>query len=128
MPNEATRKRTGRDRRNGSARPAGSHRDRDRCPVCSPQWIVLPCATRTAWFQDNIPIEPIRFISGASPTALLFQIARFDTFVLPEDAQAAFDAASSPKEVFYYDTGHSLNPQAGLDRYAWLAKHIGIDP
>jgi dienelactone hydrolase len=86
------------------------------------------CAQRTAWFQDNIPIEPIRFISGASPTALLFQIAKFDTFVLPEDAQAAFDAASSPKEVLYYDTGHSLNPQAGPDRYAWLAKHIGIDP
>jgi dienelactone hydrolase len=86
------------------------------------------CAQRTAWFQDNIPIEPIRFISGASPTALLFQIARFDTFVLPEDAQAAYDAASSPKEVLYYDTGHSLNPQAGLDRYAWLAKHIGVDP
>ncbi len=86
------------------------------------------CAQRTAWFQDNIPIEPIRFISGASPTALLFQIARFDSFVLPEDAQAAFDAASSPKEVLYYDTGHSLNPQASLDRYAWLAKHIGIDP
>ena len=67
------------------------------------------CATRTAWFQDNLPIEPIRFISGASPTALLFQIARFDTAVLPEDAQAAYDAASSPKEVLYYDTGHGLN-------------------
>jgi dienelactone hydrolase len=86
------------------------------------------CAARTAWFRDNVPIEPIRFISGASPTALLFQIARFDTFVLPEDAQAAFDAASSPKEALYYDTGHAISPQAGPDRYAWLATQIGIDP
>ena len=39
------------------------------------------CANRSAWFAENVPIEPIRFISGASPTALLFQIARFDTAV-----------------------------------------------
>ena len=86
------------------------------------------CAARNAWLRDNVPIEPIRFIPGASPTALLFQIGRFDTVVLLQDAQAVYDAASSPKEVLYYDTGHSLNTQAGLDRYAWLAKQIGIDP
>jgi dienelactone hydrolase len=86
------------------------------------------CAARNAWLRDNVPIEPIRFISGAAPTALLFQIGRFDPFVLPEDAQAAFDAASSPKEVLYYDSGHALPPQAALDRLDWLATHIGIDP
>jgi uncharacterized protein len=89
---------------------------------------AVSCATRNAWFRDNTPIEGIRFIPGASPTALLFQIARFDTAVLPEDAQAAYDAASSPKEVLHYDTGHALNPQAGMDRYAWLARQVGIDP
>jgi uncharacterized protein len=89
---------------------------------------AVSCATRNAWFRDNTPIEGIRFIPGASPTALLFQIARFDTAVLPEDAQAAYDAASSPKAALYYDTGHAFNPQAGTDRYAWLAKQLGIDP
>jgi len=89
---------------------------------------TVPCATRTAWFRDNTPIEGIRFIPGASPTALLFQIARFDTAILPEDAQAAYDAASSPKEVLYYDTGHALDPQAVMDRFAWLARQVGIDP
>jgi len=87
----------------------------------------LSCATRNAWFRNMVPIEPIRYISGASPTALLFQIARFDTAVLPDDAQAAYDAASSPKEVLYYDSGHGLTPQAPGDRYAWLARQIGID-
>jgi dienelactone hydrolase len=89
---------------------------------------TVSCATRNAWFRDNTPIEPIRFISGASPTALLFQIARYDAAVLLEDAQAAYDAASSPREALYYDTGHGLNPQATADRFAWLHKQIGIDP
>ena len=88
----------------------------------------IPCATRSAWFRDNVPIEPIRFIPGASPTALLFQIARFDMAVPPEDAQAAYDAASSPKEALYYDSGHALPPQAAADRHVWLAKQIGTDP
>ena len=89
---------------------------------------TVSCAARTAWFQENTPIEPIRFIPGASPTALLFQIARLDNAVPLEDAEAAYDAASSPKEVGYYDTGHSLNPQATTDRYNWLRTQIGIDP
>ena len=89
---------------------------------------TLPCATRNAWFRDNVPIEPIRFIPGAAPTALLFQIARFDTAVPLEDAQAVYDAASSPKEVLYYDTGHGVSPQATIDRFNWLARQIGIDP
>jgi hypothetical protein len=34
-------------------------------------------------------------------------------------------AASDPKKVRYYDTGHDLNdPKALEDRYNWLAKHI----
>jgi len=36
-------------------------------------------------------------------------------------------AASDPKKVLYYDTGHDLNdPQALEDRYDWLVKHINI--
>src|SRR5918992_1016231 len=33
----------------------------------------LSCATRASWFRDMAPIEPIRFIAHASPTALLLQ-------------------------------------------------------
>ncbi|MDF1503453.1 carboxypeptidase regulatory-like domain-containing protein [Roseisolibacter sp. H3M3-2] len=86
------------------------------------------CAARAAWFRENVPIEPIRFIPNAAPTALLFQIGKFDANVLLADAQALYDAASSPKEALYYDTGHGLNPQAIVDRYAWLATHLGTEP
>ena len=87
----------------------------------------LTCARRNAWFQAMVPIEPIRFIPNASPTALLFQIGVFDTAVLPDDAQALYDAASDPREVRYYQTGHSLDQQALFDRHDWLHAQIGID-
>jgi dienelactone hydrolase len=97
--------------------------------ILLPAFPQFPCAARVAWLRDMIPIEPIRYIPGAAPTtALLFQIARLDTAVPVEDAQAAYDAAPALKEVLYYDTGHGFNPQATADRYAWLAKQIGIDP
>src|SRR5687767_1603516 len=41
----------------------------------------LSCATRVSWFRDMTPIEPIRFIAHASPTALLLQSGRTDTLV-----------------------------------------------
>jgi fermentation-respiration switch protein FrsA (DUF1100 family) len=75
------------------------------------------------------PIEPIRFIPHASTTALLFQAGRVDNLVPPADAQALYDAASSPnKELRWYDAGHVLPPQASTDKHDWLHKQIGIDP
>lgn len=75
-----------------------------------------------------VPIEPIRYIGQAAPTALLFQIGQFDTAVLPADAQALADAASNPKEVRYYNAGHGLNQQAFWDRHDWWTAQLGIDP
>ena len=88
---------------------------------------TFTCAVRNAWFRNMIPIESIRFIPHASPTALFFQIAKFDTAVLPEDAQTLYDAAPNPKEVTYYETGHGLNLQAMQDKQAWLLEQLGIE-
>ncbi|HEX8359456.1 MAG TPA: prolyl oligopeptidase family serine peptidase [Longimicrobium sp.] len=86
------------------------------------------CATRAAWFQAMIPIEPIRFISHNSTTALLFLAGRSDTAVLPADTQTLYDAATAPKELRWYDSGHLLPPQALLATHDWLHQQIGIDP
>jgi hypothetical protein len=74
-----------------------------------------------------VPIEPIRFIPNSSPTALLFQIARFDTAVLPADAETLANAAGSPKDIRYYDTGHSLSQQAMNERHDWWTAQLGVD-
>lgn len=87
----------------------------------------LPCATRNAWLQAMIPIEPVRYIGNAAPTELLFQIGRLDTTVPLDDAEALYNAAPSLKEVIYYDAGHGLNGDALPDRHYWLHKKLGID-
>ena len=87
----------------------------------------LPCATRVSWFQDMAPIEPIRFVAHAPPTALLLQNGRLDTLVPVADANALHAAAPQPRTILWYDAGHGLNQQAALDRLDWLHREIGLD-
>ena len=88
----------------------------------------VPCATRLGWFQAMAPIEPIRFLPHAPPTALLLQSGRLDQLVPVADAQALHAVAPEPRTILWYDAGHSLNPQAAIDRLDWLHREIGLDP
>ena len=97
-------------------------------PAALPQFTTESCATRALWMQAMTPIEPIRFIPFASTTALLFQAGRLDGLVPPADAQALYDAATSPnKELRWYETGHVLPQKALTEKHDWLHKQIGID-
>jgi dienelactone hydrolase len=87
----------------------------------------LSCATRVNWFRAMAPVEPIRFIPHASPTALLLQNGRSDNLVPEADAAALHAAAPEPKTIRWYNAGHSLNPQALFDRHEWLNAQIGLD-
>lgn len=84
-------------------------------------------AAREAWLKAMRPIEPIRFVSHASPSALFFQNARRDTLVSEADALAYQAAGSEPKRVEWYDSGHGLPTQAYFDMVNWLEEQIGID-
>jgi uncharacterized protein len=88
----------------------------------------LSCAARVAWFRAMAPIEPIRFIPYAPPTALLLQSGRIDDLVPAADAEALHAAAPTPKTIRWYDAGHQLNQQAVWDRHDWLHEQIGLDP
>jgi dienelactone hydrolase len=83
---------------------------------------------RESWLEAMDPIEPIHYVAHASPAALFFQNARYDTSVSEEDALAYQAAGSEPKKVQWYDSGHGLPTQAYIDMVAWLAEQIGIDP
>jgi dienelactone hydrolase len=87
----------------------------------------LSCATRVNWFRAMVPIEPIRFIPHAPPTALLLQSGRSDTLVPAADAEALHAAAPGSATIRWYNAGHGLNPQANVDRLDWLHAEIGID-
>ena len=87
----------------------------------------LSCATRLNWFRAMAPIEPIRFIPHASPTALLLQNGRSDNLVPAVDAEELHAAAPDTKTIRWYTAGHGLNQQALFDRHDWLHEKIGLD-
>lgn len=82
---------------------------------------------RERWLNAMESIEPIHFVGHASPSALFFQNARFDTSVAEADALAYQAAGSEPKKVEWYDSGHGLPSQAYTDMVKWMAEQIGID-
>ncbi|HEX8393799.1 MAG TPA: alpha/beta fold hydrolase [Longimicrobium sp.] len=87
----------------------------------------LPCGTRVAWLRSMTPIEPIRFLPRAAPTALLLQSGRSDALVPVADAEALHAVAPDPKTIRWYLAGHGLNQQAHFDRMDWLRDKIGLD-
>jgi dienelactone hydrolase len=87
----------------------------------------LTAEQRDRWVKAMQPIEPIRFVGRAAPSALLFLSGRRDQFVPVADAEALHKAASEPKTVKWYDADHFLNAQAEQDLYEWLGAQVGID-
>ena len=72
-------------------------------------------------------MDAIRYVPYAAPTPLLFQFAHFERYFNEASMQKYARAASEPKLVKWYDTGHELNDVKALtDRAQWLQKQIGI--
>lgn len=81
------------------------------------------------YFKIISPLNAINFVPVAAPTPLLFQFARFEQYFNESAMQRYARAASEPKLVLWYDTGHGLNDiRPLLDRANWLRKYIGMKP
>jgi len=72
-------------------------------------------------------IDPIRYVSKASPASLFFQFAKLDQFVSQNMANQLYNAASEPKKITWYDDNHQMaNETARADRLAWLTEQLGL--
>lgn len=86
-----------------------------------------PKETIDSYIRTISVLDAIRFVPYAAPTPLLFQFARFEHYFNEASMQRYAQAASEPKLVKWYDTGHELNDvQALKDRAEWLGKQLGI--
>jgi cephalosporin-C deacetylase-like acetyl esterase len=86
-----------------------------------------PAEKRAAYLNVYTQLDGIRYVAHAAPVALYFQFARFERFIDDPSMNAYFAAASEPKRMNWYPTGHDLNdPAAWADRARWLEKHIGL--
>jgi hypothetical protein len=79
-----------------------------------------------AWIDAMWPIEPIHFVSHASPAPILFQNALQDQYTNVNDALRYQDVASEPKEAIWYDSEHWPLPDIVVtDNARWLQQFIG---
>jgi dienelactone hydrolase len=79
-----------------------------------------------AWVDAMWPIEPLHFV-GRATAPILFMNGTQDVNVPPRDALRYYQAASEPKEQWWYDAAHYLPARAyGQDTMAWLQDQIGV--
>jgi cephalosporin-C deacetylase-like acetyl esterase len=72
-----------------------------------------------------LPYDPISYLSYAAPSSILFQFSKQDNFVSESTALELYNAASSPKEIRWYDSGHSLDSEAKMYRDQWILEKLG---
>lgn len=77
------------------------------------------------YVQSLAPVEQINYVSNAAPAEIFFQFGTQDPLVPVDSARRLFEAASKPKTVKWYDTGHGLNGRASTDRMDWVIKRVG---
>ena len=69
------------------------------------------------------------FVRHASPSVLFFQNGRTDGVIAEASARRLHDAASDPKVVMWYDSGHDPTPGAPdvwCDQAKWLQEWLEI--
>jgi len=80
-----------------------------------------------SYVQGLRDLDAIRYIGRTAPVPVFLQFGKYDQLFDEASMQRYAAAASEPKRVTYYDTGHDLNDvQAFQDRYDWLVKYIGL--
>jgi len=80
------------------------------------------------WVAVLAPLDAVLYVGHESPTVLLFQSGRLDEGVSQSDARAFFDAASEPKQLKWYDSGHKMElPEVTRDRTEFLQKELEME-
>jgi len=79
-----------------------------------------------AYLNLMTSIDADGYIGHAAPATILFQSGRYDENVTQERAAQYHQAASEPKEVKWYNAGHSLNDEARRDRAEWLIRTLDV--
>ena len=68
--------------------------------------------------------DPLKSVRALKGRPLLMLHGKRDRTIKPEQAQRLYDAASEPKELRWYDSGHVLPSAAATDAAAWLHNEV----
>ena len=87
---------------------------------------VLPEEDLAAYLEATRPLDAVHYVGHAAPASLLFQCGRADEIIAETTSLRYYEAGSQPKQIVWYEAGHSLGDQARLDRARWLGEQIGL--
>jgi dienelactone hydrolase len=79
-----------------------------------------------AYVKALAVVDSIRYVGHAAPSALLFQNGTRDPLYTRRSIRAYVAAASQPKLLRWYRSGHGLTPRANADRTAFLRSQLGF--
>jgi dienelactone hydrolase len=89
----------------------------------------VPEAALKKYVEVNSVLDAVQYVPYASPTPLLLQFARYEMYFDEASMKKYERAASNPKQVYWYDTGHEVNDfRALVDRAQWLQKYLSFQP
>jgi dienelactone hydrolase len=95
-----------------------------------PDWYLygpkLEGQTRDEFIHQFSPLDPISHIANLSPAPVFFQFGTDDPHVSKERAEEFSGAASQPKEIKWYESGHGLDQAATVDRKNWLKEKLAL--
>jgi pimeloyl-ACP methyl ester carboxylesterase len=119
------------DRVRAAVLMAGVGRVRDLFDWDDPAIIEFRARTPPEQLQRYLEVvgvlDAADWVGRAAPTPLLFQLARHERGYSIGSMERYVAAASVPKQVRWYATGHELNdPQALVDRARWLQATVGF--
>jgi fermentation-respiration switch protein FrsA (DUF1100 family) len=71
-------------------------------------------------------IDPVNYVSKPGARELFIQAGRADLAVSPEQLTALMRAASEPKRIKWYPTGHAMSNRAFTEGENWLAQELEL--
>lgn len=96
-----------------------------------PDWFLyypkLPTQEVEAFKQEFAPVDPITLLPRLAPAPLFFQFGVRDEHVPTRRAEEFYAAATEPKELWWYESGHGLNENAANDRLDWLVSELNLE-
>jgi dienelactone hydrolase len=87
---------------------------------------LAPKKYRKPVLETLTTIDPLRYIAKAAPSALYLQDGRRDGTVPHKALVDLANAASQPKTLHWYKTGHAPNVQEYRDSITWLSGRLHL--
>jgi hypothetical protein len=90
---------------------------------------TLPAGQLEAYLKTLSALSAVNYVPRSAPASLLFQFSAFEPNFGRDAMERYYAAASQPKRVTWYDTGHELlDARAIADRATFLTTELGLNP